>query len=95
MVQLILPLLHYVSPILLPSELLSVAYYVTVGPVYLPGPLPLLGNAGPARTVCEPYFTRVGCPPNPESAEPEALFVMLIIPHAPGLEEKTRVLIRN
>lgn len=52
-------LLHDVSLTLLPSELLSVAYYVTLDPVYLSGPLPLLGNAGPAHTVCEPYFTQV------------------------------------
>lgn len=40
------------------------AYSVTLDPVYLPGPLPLLGNAGPAHSVCEPYFIRVGCPLN-------------------------------
>lgn len=43
---------------------LSVAYSVTLDPVHLPGPLLLLGNTGPAHTVCEPYIIRVDCPLN-------------------------------
>ena len=82
MTQQILPSWHYMLQILLPSELLSVAYYATMDHIDLPGPLPLLGNSGPAHTVCvnltlyKLVVYRAGT---------EALFVMLMIP---GLEEK-------
>lgn len=68
---------------------LSVANYVTLGDIYLTGPLPLVENSGPAHTMYKPYFLHGGRPQK-QSAKMNLLFVMLISPQAPGLEELIR-----